>query len=258
MTGRSLTQAGVAFFCLLSMAAKADSLLVAVASNFTLTVQKIAAKFETTTGHDVLISSASTGKLYVQITNGAPFDVFLAADVARPKRLESDGLGVPGTRHAYAFGRLVLWSRNEFPGDLNCQERLRAGGFGRLAIANPDTAPYGAAARQTLVQFGAWERVRPHLVIGENISQTLQFVASGNASLGFVALSQLDNEHLPKAHCQWIVPTDMHDPIEQQAILLKRAADKPVARAFLQFLHGEAGRAIIEHSGYMLEGRSTQ
>jgi molybdate transport system substrate-binding protein len=254
--GRSLTRASFAFFCLFAITVRADSLLIAVASNFALTAQEVASEFEAATGHKVLISSASTGKLYLQIRNGAPFDVFLAADSARPKKLDAEGLGVPGTRRTYAYGQLVLWSRDKHPENLNCQERLQTGGFGRLSIANPDTAPYGAAAEQFLLRIGLWERTQAQLVIGENISQTLQFVASGNAGLGLVALSQLNNAQLPEASCEWLVPADMHDPIDQQAILLSRAADKTVARAFLGFLHGKSGRAIVARSGYLLSAGS--
>ncbi len=257
MRSRCLSCAGFTFFCLLAIQVRADSLLIAVASNFALTAEKVATEFEAASGHEVLISSGSTGKLYAQIRNGAPFDVFLAADVARPEMLEIEGLGVSGTRQAYAYGRLVLWSRDTHPEGLNCQARLRGSNFGRLAIANPDTAPYGAAARQFLARSGLWERVQAHLVIGENISQTLQYVASGNAGLGLVALSQLHNKHLPAATCRWTVPSDMHDPIEQQAILLSRAAAKPAARAFLMFLHSEAGQSVVARNGYMLESRGT-
>jgi len=253
-----MTRAGSFFFCLFAAQVHADSLLIAVASNFVLTAESVATEFEAATGHDVLISSGSTGKLYAQIRNGAPFDVFLAADAARPRMLEMEGFGVPGTRQAYAYGQLVLWSRDAHPQGQKCQERLRAGNFGRLAIANPDTAPYGAAARQFLARSGLWERVQARLVIGENISQTLQFVASGNAALGLVALSQLGNKRLPTASCRWTVPPDMHDPIEQQAVLLKRAAGKPAARAFLRFLVSESGRAVIARSGYLLENRGAR
>lgn len=240
---------------LITIEASADSLLIAVASNFTGTVQKIAAEFKIDSGHDVRISSASTGKLFVQIQNGAPFDILLAADSVRPKRLESSGHGVRNSRFTYAIGQLVLWSRNPGVERGSCREKLEHLGSDRLAIANPDTAPYGMAARQTLIQLGLWDRVRPRLVIGENIAQTLQFVASGNAGLGFVAMTQIGDDRLPDTSCSWNVPPGLHDPIEQQAILLERAAHNPVARDFLEFLRSRSGRAIIARNGYLLAAR---
>ena len=253
--GKRIAQLIFGLIGLSAYPALADSLLVAVASNFTATAQEIAAEFHIDSGHDVRISGASTGKLFVQIQNGAPFDVLLAADSARPERLESFGFGVRNSRFTYAIGQLVLWSRNPAIKQSACREHLRQLGSAHLAIANPDTAPYGAAARQTLMQLGLWDRVQPRLVIGENIAQSLQFVASGNASLGFVAKSQIGNARLPEASCLWEVPPDFHAPIEQQAILLQRAANNPVAHAFLEFLRSESGRAIIARNGYLLTAR---
>ena len=234
--------------------AHADSLLIAVASNFNATAAELVEKFHASSGHDVRISSASTGKLFVQIENGAPFDVLLAADSARPEKLEASGHGVRHSRFTYAIGQLVLWSRDTDIEASECQERLEHLQSGRLAIANPDTAPYGAAARQSLQQLGLWTRVRSRLVIGENIAQTLQFVVSGNATLGFVAMSQINSDRLPEPSCAWIVTPDLHDPIEQQAILLQRAESNPAAHEFLQFLRSDSGRTIIARSGYLLTG----
>lgn len=253
--GSRIAQLIIGLVGLSGIEASAESLLIAVASNFAATVQEIAAEFQIDSGHDVRISSASTGKFFVQIRNGAPFDILLAADSARPKRLESSGHGIRSSRFTYAIGQLVLWSRDPGIERGRCREKLEHLGSDRLAIANPDTAPYGAAARQTLIQLGLWDRVRPRLVIGENIAQTLQFVASGNASLGFLAKSQIGNARLPEASCLWEVPPDLHDPIEQQAILLERATHNPVARDFLEFLRGDPGRAIIARNGYLLAAR---
>lgn len=194
------------------------------------------------------ITTASTGKLYAQIVNGAPFDVLLSADADRPRRLEISGAGVTGTRFTYAFGTLVLWSRQAE----DCRAALRSGDGGRIAIANPDTAPYGAAARSYLRQAGLWDALRERLVIGENISQTLQFAASGNARLAFIARSQLQAPSLPPASCSWPLPENQHDPVEQQAILLRRGAVSKGARAFIEFLRNDAGRAIILRHGYRL------
>ena len=221
---------------------------VAVASNFAATAREIAGEFSQESGFDVRITTASTGKLYAQIVNGAPFDVLLAADAERPRRLETAGAGVPGTRFTYALGALVLWSRQAD----DCREALRRSDGGRIAIANPETAPYGAAAMSYLRRSGLWESVSDRLVTGENIAQTLQFAASGNAQLGFIARSQLQAPSLPPTSCSWPVPETMHAPIEQQAILLRRGADVRGAKPFLAFLRGDAGRAIILRHGYGL------
>ncbi|MDH3586668.1 MAG: molybdate ABC transporter substrate-binding protein [Gammaproteobacteria bacterium] len=225
-----------------------DYVTVAVASNFAATARDIAARFSQESGFDVRITTASTGKLYAQIVNGAPFDILLAADAERPQRLEAVGAGVPGTRFTYALGALELWSRRVE----DCREALRSAGGGLIAIANPETAPYGAAARSYLQRSGLWESLRDRLVIGENIAQTLQFAASGNAQLGFIARSQLRAASLPSASCSWPVPETMHAAIDQQAILLKRGADAAGAKPFLRFLRGDEGRAIILRHGYRL------
>ena len=225
-----------------------DYVTVAVASNFAATARDISEQFTRESGSRVRITTASTGKLYAQIVNGAPFDVLLAADAERPLHLENSGAGVRGTRFTYALGALVLWSRRVD----NCREALRRADGGHIAIANPETAPYGAAARSFLQQSGLWESIGERLVVGENIAQTLQFVASGNAALGFIASAQLRAPSLPPASCSWPVPENLHAPIEQQAILLRRGSDGEGAKSFLQFLRGEAGRAIILRHGYGL------
>lgn len=225
-----------------------DYVTVAVASNFASTARDISAQFSQESGFRVRITTASTGKLYAQIVNGAPFDILLAADAARPLRLETGGAGVRGTRFTYALGALVLWSRQAD----DCREALQRADGGRIAIANPETAPYGAAAKSFLQQSGLWDSIGDRLVVGENISQTLQFAASGNAELGFIARAQLRTPSLPPASCSWPVPETMHAAIEQQAILLQRGAGTQGAEAFLRFLRGEAGRAIILRHGYGL------
>ncbi len=229
-----------------------ESITVAVASNFAPALQNIAARFETASGHSVRVSSASTGKLYAQITNGAPFDVLLAADTERPRLLEASGQGVAASRFTYAIGGLALWSRDPALIDTDCRGSLRHLGKKRLAIANPDTAPYGAAARETLMNLGLWDHLASQLVVGENITQTLHFVSSGNALLGFIAATQAVDTRLPEATCVWPVPPKLHRPIEQQAILLQHAAENAVAKEFLSFLHSAAGRAMIRQHGYTL------
>jgi molybdate transport system substrate-binding protein len=236
-------------------AAANEPVTVAVASNFAPATRDLAAEFEQQTGTSIRISSASTGKLYAQITNGAPFDVFLAADTRRPQLLEDSGHAVANSRTTYAFGRLILWSRDPDLANGDCRAHLAALGSKRLAIANPATAPYGAAAQQVLINIDAWNAVEPRLVTGENVSQTLQYVSSGNASLGFIAATQALDDRLPAATCSWQVPPELHQPIEQQAVLLNRSiahAKNPAAKAFLEFLHSPVGTAIIEQHGYLL------
>jgi len=243
------------FFCLClvvvsQQAFAADSLTVAVASNFSQPAREIASRFEDATGQAVRITTGSTGKLYAQIANGAPFDLLLAADSARPVLLENSGMGVAGTRFTYAIGELVLWSADAKFADLDCRAVLPDLGEDRLAIANPDTAPYGAAAKQFLQSERLWAAVTPHLVYGENIAQTLQFLASGNASLGLIAKSQSVDTRLPKATCHWPVPASAHAVLEQQAILLQHAAGKSTAVEFLDFLRGPVAQDVISSHGY--------
>jgi molybdate transport system substrate-binding protein len=227
----------------------AAEVTAAVAANFTAAINRLAPGFERATGYRLRASFGSTGALYAQIKNGAPFDVFLAADEARPKLLESDGDAVAGTRFTYAIGRLVLWSSKagvvDPRGDI-----LRTGDFARLAIANAKTAPYGAAAEQVLRRLGVWERVVPRLVRGENISQTFQFVSSGNAALGLVAAAQVRVLPSSRRGSYWIVPQELYDPLRQDAVLLKYGADSAAARAFLEYLRSPKVRSAIEELGY--------
>jgi molybdate transport system substrate-binding protein len=222
--------------------ARADELRIAVASNFAQPMTALVSYFESNTAHQVVLSSNSTGKHYAQIRQGAPFDVFLAADRERPERLEQDGLAIPGTRFTYALGRLVLWSPREGYVDKNGTV-LRAGDFRHLAIANPKLAPYGRAAREVLTARKLWTSLQPRIVRGENVGQAYQYVHSGNAELGFVAASQLRAGN----GSRWTVPADRHAPIEQQAVLLR---DRGPARAFLAFLRSEAALKIIRGYGY--------
>jgi molybdate transport system substrate-binding protein len=229
-------------------AAAAEPLTIAVASNFARPAAAIAERFEKETGRPVRLTTGSTGQLYAQIVHGAPFDVFLAADAERPRRLEASGQGVAGTRFSYAAGSLVLWSRDPELAGRDCRAALDALGNKRLAIANPDTAPYGLAARQFLEAAGLWDAVSPRIVYGENIAQTLHFVVSGNASLGLIAGSEAADPRLPAPTCRWDVPQSSHEPIVQQAILLRSSA--PGAKQFMDFLRGPDAKAIIRGYGY--------
>jgi molybdate transport system substrate-binding protein len=234
---------------LVSASALADEVQVAVAANFTAPMKLIAAEFEKETGHQAVLSFGATGKLYAQIMNGAPFDIFLAADDERPAKLEKEGAAVAGSRFTYATGRLVLWSPK--PGTVDEQgEVLRTGNFKHLAIAAPKLAPYGAAAMETLTRLGLLASLEPKLVQGESIGQTLSFISTGNAELGFVALSQVVEGGKITTGSGWIVPTKLHSPIRQDAVLLKRASKHKAALLLLSFLKTDKAKAVIRSFGY--------
>jgi len=240
------------FLLLVALPAMAGAVHVATASNFNGTLRVLAKSYEATSGHQVTISAASTGKLYAQIRHGAPYDLFLAADEARPRLLEQEGLTVAGSRFTYALGRLVLWApKRAFSGE--AKALLSADDVRRIAIANPKTAPYGAAARQVLEAMGLWQGLKARLVRGENIGQTFQFVASGAAEMGFVALAQLTVR--PEQGYRWPVPQAFYRPIRQQTVLLKSAADNPAAMAFMDYLRSDEARDLILAQGYGLEAQ---
>jgi molybdate transport system substrate-binding protein len=231
--------------------AQADEVQVAVAANFTAPMQKIAAEFEKDTGHKAVLAFGATGKFYAQISNGAPFEVFLAADDDTPAKLEAEHRTVPGTRFTYATGKLVLWSAQDGYVDGRGQV-LKTGNFAHLAIANPRTAPYGAAAVETLTRLNVYDRVQGKLVQGENIAQTHQFVSTGNAPLGFVALSQVYRDGKFTSGSGWIVPANLHSPIRQDAVILARGGANPAARALADYLKSNKARDIIRSYGYEL------
>ncbi len=237
-----LLAATVAF---LGLPAVAGEVSVAVAANFTAPAEKIGAAFKAATGHDAVFSFGASGGLYTQVTQGAPFEVFLSADAARPAQVVTDGLGVEGSVFTYAVGTLALYSPSIDVTDAGAV--LRAGDFRHIAIGDPATAPYGAAAMETMAALGVIEALTPKLVTGQNITQALQFVESGSAEIGFVALSQVIDR--PATHV-WRVPGTLHAPIHQDAVLLKTGADNPAATAFIAFLRGDEARAIIERFGY--------
>jgi len=233
----------------LGASSPAAEVSVAVAANFTAPMQKIALAFAQDTGHKARLAFGSTGSLYAQIKNGAPFDLLLAADDETPERLEKEGSGVVGTRFTYAIGKLVLWSKDATLVDAK-GEVLRTGNFDKLAIANPKTAPYGAAALQTLTTLGLAQGLQARLVQGESVGQTLQFVSSGNAALGFVALSQVGVDGKISQGSAWVVPEALYAPLKQDALLLKGGKDKPAAQALLRYLRGERARTILKNYGY--------
>ncbi len=224
---------------------------VAVAANFTAPMQKIAAAFQHDTGHQAHLAFGASGKFYAQIRNGAPFQMLLSADDETPARLEKDGLGVPGSRFTYAVGRLALWSAR--PGYVDEKgETLKKGAFNKLALANPKLAPYGAAAVETLTRLGVLGAVQGKFVQGENIAQTYQFVSTGNAELGFVALSQVMKDGKVASGSAWIVPASLHAPIRQDAVILAGGKDNPAAIALAKYLKGDKARAVIKAYGYDL------
>ena len=224
---------------------------VAVAANFTGPMEMIVPLFQQATGHKAVIAYGTVGKFYAQIKNGAPFDVLVSADEATPRRLEEDGLAIAASRMTYAVGKLVLWSTKP---DLVDEQGavLKRGDFKHLAVANPKLAVYGAAAVEVMKKMGAQAALEPKLVLGENITQTYQFVATGNADLGFVALSQIykDGQYADGSH--WLVPAELYPPLKQDAVLLKRGEDNPAARALLGYLQSDPAREIIRSFGYSL------
>ncbi len=236
---------------LLSQSASAEEVQLAVAANFTAPMQKIAAEFEKDSGHKARLMFGATGKFYAQISNGAPFEVLLSADDETPARLERDGLAVAGSRFTYATGRLVLWSAREGYVD-DKGDVLKKGDFRHLSIANPKTAPYGAAAIQTLSKLGLLPALEPRFVQGENIAQTHSFIVSGNAELGFIALSQVFRDGRLASGSAWIVPANLHEPIRQDAVLLAKGQSNPAAAALLKYLKGDKARSIIKSFGYEL------
>jgi len=232
-----------------SQLAFAETVHIAAAANFAAPVKAIINAFESKTGHKTVLSLGSSGKFYAQILNGAPFDVFFSADQVKPEGLERQNQTVQGSRRTYAVGGLVLWSAQSDFID-NSPSILESGRFSKLAIANPRLAPYGVAAIEVLEALSLRVRTEPKWVQGENISQTFQFVSTGNADLGFVARSQLvSNSNIQKGS-QWLVPDHFHQPIRQDVVLLKRAAGNHAAEALLSFIKTPAAREIIESYGY--------
>lgn len=252
MFNKHLLQINI-FSCLLLFTPllKAETVLVAVASNFTKPMAEIADAFKKDTGHTAKLSFGSSGKIVSQLQNGAPFEMFLSADDAKPAKLEQEGLTVPGSRFTYAMGTLVLWSAK--PGYVDDQGQiLSKGGFQHIALANPKLAPYGEAAVETMKNLGVQDKLQTLQVQGDNISQTHQFVSTGNAELGFVALSQVISDGKIAEGSAWVVPASLHKPIRQDAVLMKNGEANPAAPALLDYLKSEPAKVIIQKYGYGL------
>ncbi len=249
---RALALLSVLVLAAPAIPAAAAQLHVAVAANFFAPLQRLAALFQRASGHDLILSSGSSGQLYAQIVQGAPFDVFLSADTEKPERLERDGLAVPGSGFVYAIGTLVLWSPR--PGAVDAAGQiLSSGRFRLIGVANPQTAPYGEAAQQVLRRLGLWDRLEAghRIVLGENITQTWQFAATGGADLAFVALSQVIGSDGAIAGSSWIVPESMHRPIQQAGVILARCANAAAAGTFTAWLrHDRSALALIHAAGY--------
>lgn len=236
---------------LTSTPGQAGEVHVAVATNFAGPMTSLAIAFERESGHRALVSLGATGQLYAQIRQGAPYEVLLSADSSTPSKLAREGDAIATTQRTYAIGRLVLWSRETDTVDAK-GEVLRDGDFRRLAIANPKLAPYGAAAMQTLNALGLRKRLQAKIVAGANLNQAFQFVASDNAELGFVAMSQVMQEGRLRSGSAWIVPTHLHEPIKQDVILLAKGQYNPAALALLRYLDSKRAREIIQRYGYEL------
>ncbi|NBF15217.1 molybdate ABC transporter substrate-binding protein [Pseudomonas sp. Fl4BN2] len=250
---RSFTPGALAALigCLAVTGVQADEVQVAVAANFTAPIQAIASDFEKDTGHKLIAAYGATGQFYTQIKNGAPFEVFLAADDSTPEKLEKEGDIVPGSRFTYAIGTLALWSAKDGYVD-DAGKVLEKNQFKHLSIANPKAAPYGLAATQVLAKQGLTDKVKDKIVEGQNITQAYQFVSTGNAELGFVALSQIFKDGKVSHGSAWIIPESMHDPIKQDAVILKKGENNPAAKALTEYLKGPKAEAIIKSYGYQL------
>ena len=237
--------------CSAFTSAQADEVQVAVAANFTAPIQAIASDFEKDTGHKLIAAYGATGQFYTQIKNGAPFEVFLAADDSTPEKLEKEGDIVPGSRFTYAVGTLALWSAKD--GYIDGTDKTLIGNqYKHLSIANPKAAPYGLAATQVLAKLDLTDKVKNKIVEGQNITQAYQFVSTGNAELGFVALSQIYKDGKVTSGSAWIVPAELHDPIKQDAVILNKGKDNPAAKALVDYLKGPKAAAVIKSYGYQL------
>jgi len=238
----------IAIFVLLlffSLSLKAEELRIAVASNFYSTLSLIKNQFENVYDDKIIIIKGSTGKLYAQIKHGAPYDIYMAADIKRPKLLEQQGLILKNSRYTYASGLLVLWSK-KYKEDV--LKQLKKGAFNKLAIANPKTAPYGFAAKEILFKMGLYNKVKSKMVYGENIAQTFQFVQSGSADLGFVALSYVKQTN----DQYWQVPDKLYTPLKQQMVILKNSKKRKLAIKFMEFIKRKNIKEMIKHQGYTI------
>jgi molybdate transport system substrate-binding protein len=252
--GFGLRMLALACLALLNaVSVRADEALVAAAANFAGAVEAIGAEFTKETGHTLRITTGSTGKLYAQISEGAPFTILLSADAKTPAKLEQEGKAVAGTGFTYAVGRLTLWSPDAGKIGSDPKAALTAASTRHIAIANPDLAPYGVAAREALAAMGLWETIQPKIVMGENVGQAFSLVDTGAADMGFVATSALQMPGMATKGSRYDVPQEMFKPIRQDAILLKTGEGNAAAKAFMDYLRGEKAKAIAQSFGYGTE-----
>lgn len=249
-TSTALIAPLIASLVLVTSSVRADEVSVAVAANFTAPMQIIAADFEKQTGHKVQAAFGATGKFYAQIKNGAPFEVLLSADDETPALLIKEGAALAGSQFPYALGKLVLWSAKPAVVD-GAGEVLKKGGFAHIALANPKLAPYGAAGVEVMKKLGVYDALQAKFVTGETIAQAHQFVSTGNALLGFVALSQVLKDGKIEGS-SWIVPANLYTPIRQDAVILDKGKGKPAAEALLKYLKSDKAKAVIKSFGYEL------
>ena len=250
-----LRRAALAFLFALvaALPARADEALVAVAANFAEVIQELKPVFERTSGHKLQSTTGSTGKLYAQIKEDAPFQILLSADAKTPERLESEKGAVAGSRFTYAIGKLTLWSSDQKRVGSDGAAALKASDVNHIAIANPDLAPYGVAARETLQALGLWNSLKAKIVMGQNIGQTHTMVATGNAQLGFIALSAVLSPRESAKGSRWDVPQNLFSPIRQDAVLLNAGSKNEAAIAFMKFLRTPEAHKVIESYGYGIE-----
>lgn len=241
------------FSMLIAASAHAGEALVAVAANFAGAVEAIGAEFTKETGHTLQITTGSTGKLYAQIGEGAPFTVLLSADAKTPAKLEEEGKAVAGTRFTYAVGKLSLWSADGGKIGSDPKAALTAASTLHVAIANPELAPYGVAAREALATMGLWDAIQPKIVMGQNIGQTFSLVDTGAAEMGFIATSAVQIPGSGAKGSRYDVPQEMFKPIKQDAVLLKAGEGNAAAAAFMDYLKGDRAKAIAQSFGYGTE-----
>ena len=232
----------------------AEDITVAVASNFTTVLRELALDFQKRSGHRVVLAAGSSGRLYAQVVNGAPYDLFFSADVEKPAQLVADGLADADSLFTYALGALVLWSADPAMKVIN-GEVLREANSARVALANPRLAPYGAAAFQVLEKLAAQGILVENRVTGENITQAYQYVETGNVPVGFVALSQVIEEGRIRRGAGWIIPQDMYTPIRQDVVLLNRGKANQAAREFLDYVRSDEGKSVIQKFGYSTDNK---
>jgi molybdate transport system substrate-binding protein len=233
---------------------KPAQLRIAVAANFIVPMQAVVGEFEKQNNIKVDLSPASTGTLFTQIENGAPYDLFFAADIVRPKKLEDEGRIIVDSRFTYAIGKIVLWGRDDDLAEdfADLESILSSDRFRRLSIANPDLAPYGEAAQEALQQLGDWDDLQSKIVRGENINQAYQFVRSGNAQLGIIALSQITRPDREISGSHWEIPEALYKPIEQQAVILSESTNQQMAASFMEFMKSDEIGLLIREFGYKL------